>query len=93
MRATVRWMASILIGLAVLLWVSRSPTPQGHARPCALLDWVTVSGEVSYSDGAGCYCTNVSVGECSIQFDKNGRSIGSCDDTDSTCGDITACPH
>lgn len=41
------------------------------------------SGEVSYNDTMGCYCTNTSAGECSVQ----------CDDTDTTCGDITACPH
>jgi len=57
------------------------------------LDWVDSIGEVTYSDAAGCSCSLSGTASCAVQFDRHGDIIGSCDDSDTTCGDITGCPH
>lgn len=94
MRSWIRYVATALAGGAILIWLGGSTAPQGRAETRTLsLDWVTGSGEVTYSDGAGCSCDRSKDGECSVQYDRHGRNIGSCDDTDTTCGDITGCPH
>jgi len=94
MKKAMRRSSLVAVVAAFAIWTSQDASPQGKARTFApLLTWITSSGEVSYSDSMGCYCTNTSAGECSVQYDKNLKRIGACDDTDTTCGDITGCPH
>jgi hypothetical protein len=94
MTKAIRIFGLTLTGIAAILWFAGAAIPPQRSQSTApLLDWVEQSGEVSYTDAGGCYCTNTSAGKCSVQYDKKFRSIGSCDDTDTACGDITGCPH
>jgi len=93
MKVGIRTIAGALATCAIILTLASPNDPQGRARASAPeLDWEEIGGEVTYSDGAGCFCSGGD-GECAVQFDRHGDNIGSCDDTDTTCGDITSCPH
>lgn len=94
MRIMLRSLAIVLGAAALWLWLAGAAVPQGHTRPSTFcLDWEERSGQVTYSDGAGCSCSSAIGGKCSVQYDRHGRNIGSCDNNDNTCGDITGCPH
>jgi hypothetical protein len=94
MRITLRILALALALAASLTSLTKRTDSQGQARPQTIsLDWVELTGEVTYSDGLGCSCSASGSGGCSVQYDRHGRNIGSCDDTDTLCGDVTRCPH
>lgn len=94
MSTAIRTIVAILVAGAILLSLGYPSTPQQRVRAVALSsDWVDSWGVVTYSDGAGCSCSRSGSQECSVQYDRNSRNIGACDDEDGTCGDITDCPH